>query len=265
MALTGGRSGGATVPELKAELRARGLKTTGLKAELVARLTTAETSAPDQAAAPIAPRRSPAATPAATSPPVRPAEATPSTAPSLGDDFADLPMSAPPPSLGAFADLSISALLRSNIEGMGIATMTPVQAQTLGPLLAGKDVVARAQTGTGKTLAFLVPSLQTLLDEAEKGSVGGETGGGEPGGAAGGSLGGGVGRGSGAGGRALRERIGVLILSPTRELAIQIKDNAVALSKGTGLVVQAVKPRQPPCQPSAHPFPSAPASPPFYC
>ncbi len=83
-------------------------------------------------------------------------------------------------------------------------TPTPVQAAAIPPALAGRDVVATAQTGTGKTLAFLIPLLQSLLNRQ-------------------------AGRASAA--------IGIqsLILTPTRELAIQINEVLSSLTAGTGV------------------------------
>jgi len=57
-----------------------------------------------------------------------------------------------------FSELSISAQLKSNLSKHGFVQPTPVQAQAIEPALAGKDLVATAQTGTGKTLAFVLPS-----------------------------------------------------------------------------------------------------------
>ncbi|MBV8897960.1 MAG: DEAD/DEAH box helicase [Acidobacteriaceae bacterium] len=84
---------------------------------------------------------------------------------------------------------------------------TPVQAQAIPPALTGADVIATAQTGTGKTLAFLLPLIESLL----------KTSGSKP-------------RAGGAAGP-----IRALILSPTRELAIQISDAFAKLSLNTGL------------------------------
>jgi ATP-dependent RNA helicase RhlE len=95
-----------------------------------------------------------------------------------------------------FNELSISAPLASNLTRLGYQTPTPVQAQAIEPALAGKDVVATAQTGTGKTLAFLLPLIERL---------------------------------------AHKKGINALILSPTRELAIQIDDAFQKLSPGSGL------------------------------
>jgi ATP-dependent RNA helicase RhlE len=95
-----------------------------------------------------------------------------------------------------FNELSISAPLASNLTRLGYQTPTPVQAQAIEPALAGKDIVATAQTGTGKTLAFLLPLIERL---------------------------------------AHKKGINALILSPTRELAIQIDDAFQKLSPGSGL------------------------------
>jgi len=97
-----------------------------------------------------------------------------------------------------FSSLRLSEETQRALKsGFGYELMTMVQAATSGPLLAGKDVVARARTGTGKTLAFLVPIVEVIRRQ--------------PGGAGG--------------------HISSLILSPTRELAAQIADEARLLTK----------------------------------
>jgi ATP-dependent RNA helicase DbpA len=53
-----------------------------------------------------------------------------------------------------FADVDMNVDLLRAVDAMGFATMTPVQAQALPPMLAGKDVIAQARTGSGKTVAF---------------------------------------------------------------------------------------------------------------
>jgi ATP-dependent RNA helicase RhlE len=83
---------------------------------------------------------------------------------------------------------------------------TPVQAQAIPPALTGADVIATAQTGTGKTLAFLLPVIERLLKDS----------GPEP---------------KAAGATPIRG----LVLSPTRELAIQISDAFAKLSLNTRL------------------------------
>jgi len=99
-----------------------------------------------------------------------------------------------------FSELSISPVLLTNLDRLNITIPTPVQALAVPPALAGKDLVATAQTGTGKTLAFLLPMLESLL-KAEK----------KPG-------------------------VQALVLSPTRELAIQIQKAFVDLAREPGSV-----------------------------
>ena len=84
-----------------------------------------------------------------------------------------------------FSELSVSAVLQTNLAQNNFVTPTPVQAESIPPALEGRDVVATAQTGTGKTLAFVLPVLESLLKQPI------ETG------------------------------VSAVILSPTRELAIQ--------------------------------------------
>lgn len=87
---------------------------------------------------------------------------------------------------------------RAITEVLGLQRMTEIQAKTYAVALAGRSVLGRARTGTGKTLAFLLPSIERLLEadlELFKPGL----------------------------------SIGVIILAPTRELAIQIADQAEAL------------------------------------
>ncbi|HWC96103.1 MAG TPA: DEAD/DEAH box helicase [Candidatus Sulfopaludibacter sp.] len=98
-----------------------------------------------------------------------------------------------------FSELSLSALLKSNLAKHGFVEPTPVQALSIEPALAGNNVVATAQTGTGKTLAFVLPLIHLLQNEPRKSGV-----------------------------RAL-------ILIPTRELAIQIQEVFTKLAAGTGI------------------------------
>jgi ATP-dependent RNA helicase RhlE len=99
-----------------------------------------------------------------------------------------------------FSELSLSSVLRSNLSKHNFVTPTPVQAKAIPPALEGRDIVATAQTGTGKTLAFVIPMLQ-LLGNPKTASKG----------------------------------VKALILSPTRELAMQINETFVKLAAGTGL------------------------------
>ena len=100
------------------------------------------------------------------------------------------------PGAPLFSELAVSApILRAIASDLKFVTMTPVQAATLPIILGGADVLAKAKTGTGKTLAFLVPTIEHLLQSPR------------PAGA-----------------------IRALVLSPTRELATQTAVEAKALS-----------------------------------
>ncbi|KAE8348469.1 ATP-dependent RNA helicase has1 [Aspergillus coremiiformis] len=87
-----------------------------------------------------------------------------------------------------FTELGLSEKTMKGIEGMGFETMTEVQRRTIPPLLAGRDVLGAAKTGSGKTLAFLIPAIEMLSALRFK----------------------------------PRNGTGVVIVSPTRELALQI-------------------------------------------
>jgi ATP-dependent RNA helicase RhlE len=100
--------------------------------------------------------------------------------------------------MNQFSELSLCSALQDNLMRAGFVQPTPVQAQAIPPALEGRDIVATAQTGTGKTLAFVLPILQSVMD--------------------------GKGRG-----------VQALILSPTRELAIQIHETFAKLAGGTGI------------------------------
>src|SRR5580658_10684422 len=102
-----------------------------------------------------------------------------------------------------FSDLPLSISLQNNLAKLGFVEPTPVQDQSIPQQLLGHDVVITAQTGTGKTLAFLLPLLEKLIKR-------GTTLGNQPG-------------------------VSALILSPTRELAIQISVAFADLAAGTGI------------------------------
>ncbi len=95
-----------------------------------------------------------------------------------------------------FSELPISTYVKERLSSARFSTPTPVQAAAIPHALEGKDVLATAQTGTGKTLAFLIPVLEKLL---RCGSPG----------------------------------IAALVLVPTRELAMQVVDQYNAL-RGPG-------------------------------
>src|SRR5258706_4428018 len=105
--------------------------------------------------------------------------------------------------MNTFSEFQLSALLKSNLKLHGFVTPTPVQAQAIPAALAGRDVVATAQTGTGKTLAFVLPMLESLLTKPAVG-------------------------------------VSAVILTPTRELALQINDAFAQLAIGTGIRSAAV-------------------------
>lgn len=107
--------------------------------------------------------------------------------------------------MNQFTDLTLSAPLPRNLARNCFVQPTPVQAQSIPAALAGADVVATAQTGTGKTLAFVLPLLQKLLERPTPGTG-----------------------------------IRAVVLSPTRELAIQISETFVKLSEGTKLTAAVV-------------------------
>jgi ATP-dependent RNA helicase RhlE len=97
----------------------------------------------------------------------------------------------------SFSEFTLSAQVKSNLLRNGFTEPTAVQAQSIEPALAGRDVVATAQTGTGKTLAFVLPIVNLLEKETSRSGV-----------------------------RALN-------LSPTRELAIQINETFAKIAMGT--------------------------------
>ncbi|SMY37324.1 ATP-dependent RNA helicase SrmB [Photobacterium malacitanum] len=102
-----------------------------------------------------------------------------------------------------FSELELDSELLRAIDEIGYSRPTVVQAQAIPHALDGKDVMASAPTGTGKTAAFLLPMIQHLQDFPRK----------KPGPAR------------------------VLILTPTRELAIQVTEHARALAKYTNLKI----------------------------
>jgi len=113
-------------------------------------------------------------------------------------------MSAQPAASVAFASLGLKPQVMEGIRQAGFVTCTPIQAQTLPIALAGRDVAGQAQTGTGKTAAFLVALYQALLTRPAP-----------PGRSA--------------------TSIRALIVAPTRELAVQIHRDALTLGAHTGL------------------------------
>jgi hypothetical protein len=96
----------------------------------------------------------------------------------------------------SFADFNYNQLLKDNIAMKGYVTPSPIQDQTIPLGLSGKDIVGIANTGTGKTAAFALPTLHRLMDDHSSKA---------------------------------------LIMAPTRELAQQIEDELRSIAKGSGL------------------------------
>ena len=98
--------------------------------------------------------------------------------------------------MNTFTELSLSPVLQTNLARHGFVQPTAVQSKTLSPALAGHDIVATAQTGTGKTLAFVLPLLESLIKNPSAG-------------------------------------VSAVILSPTRELAIQTEETFAKMAANT--------------------------------
>ncbi len=115
---------------------------------------------------------------------------------------------------GSFASLGLDPRLLRTVAGLGYEEPTPVQLAAIPPLLAGRDLLAEAPTGTGKTAAFALPILQRLIARIEADRAAGRPveGRGAPRG----------GQGSGREGRGSRPA--ALVLAPTRELAMQVAE-----------------------------------------
>jgi ATP-dependent RNA helicase RhlE len=98
-----------------------------------------------------------------------------------------------------FAAFPLAAPIAAALQAAGFTTPTPIQAQAIQPLMDGRDIIAIAQTGTGKTAAFALPMLHALSLDPR---------------------------------RAAPKTARMVVLSPTRELALQIADTFRTLGKG---------------------------------
>ena len=105
----------------------------------------------------------------------------------------------------AFADLGLREEILRAVAEKGYVTPTPIQAKAIPAILAGKDIMGGAQTGTGKTAGFTLPILQLLAHH------------------------------SNASPSPARHPVRALILTPTRELAIQVAESVAAYGKFAGL------------------------------
>ena len=95
-----------------------------------------------------------------------------------------------------FSDFDISEKLLANIASKGYKAPTPIQDQAIEPIQEGRDIIGIANTGTGKTAAFLIPLIEKILKDRNQ---------------------------------------GVLIIAPTRELANQIQDEFFGFTQGLGI------------------------------
>ncbi len=96
----------------------------------------------------------------------------------------------------SFADFNLGTQILKNLEVKGYKQPTPIQDQVILPIIEGKDVVAIANTGTGKTAAFLLPVIQKMI--------------GNP-------------------------HLKALVLVPTRELAVQVEEECYAFAKNMNI------------------------------
>ena len=104
-----------------------------------------------------------------------------------------------------FSELNLSKSLQNNVSAMGYQEATPIQAQAIPAGLDGQDIIGCAQTGTGKTAAFLLPALQRLLRDQRQ-----------------------------------TKNPRVVVLAPTRELVIQVTEEARKLAEHTPLRIVAI-------------------------
>ena len=105
--------------------------------------------------------------------------------------------------MNQFSDFNLSPALKTRLAAANFVTPTPVQAGAIPPALEGKDVLATAQTGTGKTLSFLIPIIERLQKSENKNAK-------------------------------------ALILLPTRELAMQVEQAFRKIAAGSNLHVALV-------------------------
>lgn len=98
--------------------------------------------------------------------------------------------------VNTFEDFKISDSLKQKIRNRGFKTPTPIQDKCIPAILEGRDVIGKANTGTGKTAAFLIPLIEKVISN---------------------------------------DKLKILIVTPTRELAIQIEDDLYHFTKHLGI------------------------------
>lgn len=105
----------------------------------------------------------------------------------------------------SFSNFGLDARLQKSVAALGFEQATPIQTATIPVALTGQDILGSAETGTGKTAAYLVPAIQKMLAE-----------------------------------KTPTHSLRVLVLVPTRELALQVAEQAQALTRHTDLRVAAI-------------------------
>ena len=97
-----------------------------------------------------------------------------------------------------FSDLNLNNALRNALDDLGFQSPTPIQVQSFGPIMAGNDVLGIAQTGTGKTLAYLMPLIRQWQFQQKK-------------------------------------SVSMLIIVPTKELVVQVEEEFKEIAKYSSL------------------------------
>ncbi|WP_418744494.1 DEAD/DEAH box helicase [Duodenibacillus massiliensis] len=114
------------------------------------------------------------------------------------------------PAITSFSDFNLDSRIQTSIAAMGYVNPTPIQQKAIPAVLEGRDVMGAAQTGTGKTAGYGLPSLQRILPTANTSAS------------------------------PARHPVRMLVLAPTRELADQVNDNLKLYAANTPLRVGVV-------------------------
>ncbi len=101
--------------------------------------------------------------------------------------------------MSKISSLNVSSSIIDNLHQLGYQQLTPIQQQAIQPILDGRDVLAAAQTGTGKTAAFAIPMIEKLIQQADTTST----------------------------------KPKMLVLAPTRELAVQVHESIQQIAANT--------------------------------
>jgi len=105
----------------------------------------------------------------------------------------------------SFSSLGLHSIIVNQVTTLGYQTPTPIQLEAIPAVLANRDVMAGAQTGTGKTAAFALPLLHRLFESGQDEI------------------------------RSINNKVSVLVLTPTRELAQQVYRSFVEYGQGLPL------------------------------